>query len=387
MGRGSRPSAQPRWRLTYDSRVTRDRERVSQSVIERCGALGFAKAGIAHLEPSEHAEHLRSWLDAGKHGSMGYLAEHVELRVKPAGMLEGARSAIVVADRYARRGDVDPPQPARRGRIARYARAEDYHRVIKRRLHALCDELRAVHPGEEFRAFTDTAPLLERELAQRAGIGWVARHTLIIEPRLGSYLLLGGVLTTLDLEPVADPEADHCGTCTRCIDACPTDAITPYSVDASRCISYLTIERREPIDPGFFEPMGDWLFGCDICQEVCPHNSARPGREAPVLDAYEPFRDDDGTARDAFDLLEVLGWREDDRRRAFTRSAMKRATLAMMKRNALIVAGNQLAEHEDMELRARVKQVAADESEPEMVRDTAALVLAALDARPAEAGP
>ena len=155
----------------------------------------------------------------------------------PRALLEGAGAAIVVADLYAARGqNADAPLDPGRGRIARYARGRDYHVTIKRRLHRLCDELRADHAGAEFRAFTDTAPVPERELAGRAGLGWIGKHTLLIDPRLGSYLLLGGVLTTLEIEPPATqtPVADHCGTCTRCVDACPTDAITPYTVDASR---------------------------------------------------------------------------------------------------------------------------------------------------------
>lgn len=307
---------------------------------------------------------------------MEYLDRHVDLRVEPARVLDGARSALIVADLYAVRGDnTDAPLARGHGRIARYARGRDYHTVIKKRLHALCDELRALAPDAEFRAFTDTAPVLERELAQRAGLGWIGKHTLVIEPELGSYLLLGGVFTTLQLEPCAEPVTDHCGTCTRCIDACPTEAITPYSVDASRCISYLTIERREPIDPEFFEPIGDWLFGCDVCQEVCPHNAPTPrshDAHESIHEAYEPF-ETGGRARDSFDLLEVLGWAEADRRTAFTTSALKRATLDMMKRNALIVAGNQLSSND--RLRARIEEIATDDAEAPMVRDTARQVL------------
>src|SRR5262249_20142541 len=139
------------------------------------------------------------------------------------------------------------------------------------------DSLRERFPAEQFRAFVDTAPVMEREHAARAGLGWIGKHTLIIHPRLGSYMLLGGVLTTMDIPaPAAQRRVtDHCGTCTRCIDACPTAAITPYSVDATRCISYLTIEHRGEIDPALHEGIGDWLFGCDVCQEVCPHNGGR----------------------------------------------------------------------------------------------------------------
>ncbi len=174
--------------------------------------------------------------------------------------------------------DSAPPPQARRGigRVARYAQGKNYHWVIKNRLHAMSDQLRLEYPEAKFRTFVDTVPVLERELAEMAGIGWQAKNTMVINARLGSYLLLGGVATTLELLPPPEQvrSPDHCGTCTRCIDACPTQAITPYSVDGSRCISYLTIEHREVIDPALHEAMGDWVYGCDICQEVCPHNSA-----------------------------------------------------------------------------------------------------------------
>jgi epoxyqueuosine reductase len=298
---------------------------------------------------------------------MAYLARNVDVRLDPALLLEGARSIVMVADQYATRND--PPDDAGGGgRIARYARGRDYHKEIKSRLHKVCDALREEHPRAEFRSFADTAPVLERELAQRAGLGWVAKHTLIIDPDLGSYLLLGGFATTLQLAPPADQPAvtDHCGACTRCIEACPTDAISPYSVDARRCISYLTIERRREIDDAYHEPIGDWIFGCDICQEVCPHNSPRPSRE--VGEAREAYR----SSRHALDPLSVLRWEASDRTTELRASAMKRATLDMLKRNALIVAGNQA---QDGNVQARVAEIAADESESDMVRETARSVL------------
>lgn len=322
---------------------------LADDILRRCGELGFALAGVTRAEASDQAAALREWLAQGKHGEMEWLARNVEERVDPGVMMPGARSIIMVADRYAGGGSVDPALPTGAGRVARYARGDDYHEVMKKRLHALCDALRAEHPGAEFRAFVDTAPVLEREHALRAGLGWIGKHTLLIHRDLGSWLLLGGVLTTLEIEPPAGQQrsADHCGTCTRCIDACPTRAITPYSVDARRCISYLTIEHRGPIEREFHEAMGDWLFGCDVCQEVCPHNRSRDREGASdqtgesgvasresVAPAYAP-------RRSSFDLLEVLGWSEDDRRRALAGSAMKRAKLEMWKRNARIVAENQ----------------------------------------------
>jgi len=356
--------------------VTTDPKGVASQVLARCRELGFAAAGVCGVEPTRYREEFEAWLAAGRHGSMAYLERNLEERCDPARVLPGARAAVMVGDLYRSRADgPDPPLEPGRGRIARYARGRDYHKVIQRRLHRLSDELRNQYPEAAFRAFVDTAPVLERELAERAGLGWVGKHTLVIHPRVGSYLLLGGVLTTLELEAPEEQDrvADHCGTCARCIEACPTDAISPYSVDASRCISYLTIERRQAIEESFYGPIGEWLFGCDICQEVCPHNSPRPdGADVgDVQEAYAP-------RRDSFNLLEVLGWREDDRRDAFQASALKRATLAMFRRNAVIVAGNRLAEVDLPRLRARIEEIAHDADEDEMVRETARAVLARL---------
>lgn len=309
---------------------------ISIQVIEHAKRLGFALAGVADVDPSKWGDELRSWIDQGKQGEMDWLADHTDLRIHPDRLIDDARSVLLVADVYASRADnIDTPLKQGQGRIARYARGKDYHKVMKKRLMELADELRAEHPDAEFKVFVDTAPVLERELAHRAGLGWVGKHTLLIHPKIGSYFFLGGIITTLNLQQRTDqtPENDHCGTCTRCIDACPTDAITPYSVDARKCISYLTIEHRSEIDPELAGGIGDWIYGCDICQEVCPHNSQRD--DAPSInEAYSP-------KRDRFDLLEVLNWSEDDRREAFQGSAMKRAKLDMMKRNATIVAENQ----------------------------------------------
>ena len=311
-------------------------------VVQRAHAMGFALAGIADASPSIYRDELVDWLDAGKHGTMGWLQDHGEKRADPGAVLEDARSAILVADLYATRADnIDSPLERGAGRVARYARGRDYHTVMKKRLFTLADDLREKFPRDDFRVFVDTAPVMEHELAQRAGIGWTGKHTLTIHPKIGSYFALGGILSTRVLTPPDDqqPVTDHCGSCTRCIDACPTDAITPYSVDARRCISYLTIEHREPIGEGFHEAIGDWVYGCDICQEVCPHNSPRsvdllPTSGRVINEAYAP-------SRDRFDLLEVINWTDGDRRQAFRGSAMKRAKLEMMQRNAEIVLKNQ----------------------------------------------
>ncbi len=355
---------------------------LGEQILGRCRELGFAMAGVTEAAPSAFGDELRAWLAAGRHGSMGYLARNVEERLDVRRLLPGARSVVIVADQYATRNDPPEPEVAPgRGRIARYARGRDYHEEIKRRLHALCDELRAQR-GADCRAFSDTAPVLERELAARAGLGWIGKHTLLIHPRLGSYTLLGGFVTTLELcearpsGAAAERRAtqDSCGTCTRCIDACPTQAISPYSVDASRCISYLTIERREPLPQWAGHALRGWAFGCDICQEVCPHNSPRPPG-AEVGEANAAYRGPAARAQ-GLDLRAVLGWALEDRSRELSGSAMKRATLAMLKRNAiaLLTAPDSGADAGDLE--GWLRERAVDPQEDPGVRAAAERALA-----------
>ena len=261
---------------------------------------------------------------------MTYLDKRFDERVNPQTYLPGAQSIISVATNYF--VPLEPPPAGVNGRIARYALGDDYHDVMKAKLHALADAIRAIAPEAQTRAAVDTAPVVEKELAARAGIGWLGKNACLINPKIGSWLLLGEVLTTLEIPPDA-PATDHCGTCTRCIDACPTQAITaPYQVDASRCISYLTIEHRGEIAPELQPQMQDWLYGCDICQDVCPHN-----RKAPPATAaeFQP-RFVSGT----LPVSEVLAWEDDTYRAALRGSAMKRVKLPILKRNAAIVAAN-----------------------------------------------
>jgi epoxyqueuosine reductase len=258
-----------------------------------------------------------------------------------------ADSVICVADRYG--GGDDEQLPPRHGKIARYARGGDYHKVMKKRLHKVCDALRELDAESTFRACVDTAPLFEREFAAVAGLGAIGKNTLLIDQSVGSWLMLGAIVTTAKLEATShDVEVDPCGSCTRCIDACPTDAITPWSVDASACISYLTIEHRSQIDQKFHKSIGEWIFGCDICQEVCPHN-----QQTEKTIAAQVHSDYVSTVS-SLDLLEVLNWTEEDRRVVFRGSAMKRAKLDMMQRNAAIAARNYLAHTEDKALRDKI---------------------------------
>jgi epoxyqueuosine reductase len=306
---------------------------LAAEVKRRARELGFDLVGIAPTGPSPRRDYVRRWIDEGRAGSMEYLARRFEERTDPAVYLPGARSVVCVALNY--HVPLEPP-PAEgsvyHGRVARYALGDDYHEVIKTRLHALADWMREAASDEQTRACVDTAPVLERELAARAGVGWVGKHTGVLNARVGSWLLLGEVITTLALPP-DEPATDHCGTCTRCIDACPTGAITaPYELDARRCISYLTIEHRGEIPPEFHQPIGDWLYGCDICQDVCPHNRAAPAATDPALAPRFPTG--------SLDVREVLDWNDENYRSTLRGSAMKRVKLPQLQRNARIVSDN-----------------------------------------------
>ena len=216
--------------------------------------------------------------------------------------------------------------------MARYALGEDYHELIKGRLFALADWMKAAAPEAQTKCCVDTAPVMEKEIAQAAGIGWRGKNTCVINERIGSWIFLGEILTTMEL-PVDEPAMDRCGTCTRCIDACPTAAITePYKLDARKCISYLTIEHRGEIDAGLTAKFGDWVYGCDICQDVCPFN----GRAPIAVDRAMQPRFASGTV----DLERVMGWSEEDYRRELKGIAMKRVKLPILKRNVGIVLEN-----------------------------------------------
>lgn len=238
--------------------------------------LGFHAAGICDLTAIRRGA-LREWLDSGCAATMTYMHRQAAKRAEPSRIVPGARRAVVVLERY----HPGPPPPAA-ARVARYAWSEDYHRVLGDRLAGLAARLidLGATPAAT-RPYVDAGPVPERELAQRAGLGWLAKNTMLINPRHGSYTFIGSVLTDLDLAVDEPFTADHCGTCRACLDACPTGALpAPRRLDARRCISYLTIERRGPLDADG-ALLGDWLFGCDLCQEACPWNDKLAG---PVTD-------------------------------------------------------------------------------------------------------
>lgn len=296
-------------------------------------ALGFGLVGVAPAVDARGAARLGEWLDRGYGGEMRYLHERREAYAHPRHVLEGVRSVVMLGLHY-RTADPTPVE-AGQGRVARYAwGTADYHDLIRERLHDLADHLRQLVPTATTRGIVDTAPLLEREFAQLAGLGWVGKNTLLLSREAGSYFFLAALLTDLELAYDAPHESDHCGTCTACLDACPTDAFPQAGVlDASRCISYLTIELRDHIPAELRTGMGDWLFGCDVCQEVCPWNRFAPVSEIAELQPLESMN--------PVELAELFSLSDDDFRRRFRKTPLWRPHRDGLLRNAAIVLGNQ----------------------------------------------
>ncbi len=246
--------------------------------------LGFDLVTTGPATPPPHGPALRRWLEAGHAGTMGYLERRVEERLDPARVLPGARSVLCVALNYYQG---EAPDPSWRP-VARYAWGRDYHDVIGPRLERLAAHL-AEAAGARSRGYVDTGPVLERDLAARAGLGWIGKNTMLLHPRLGSWFFIGVLLTTAELAH-DEPLADRCGTCRACLDACPTGAfVAPYVLDARRCMSYLTIEHRGDIPHDARAGMAGWQFGCDICQDVCPWNRKAPTTREAAFEPPAPF--------------------------------------------------------------------------------------------------
>jgi epoxyqueuosine reductase len=344
---------------------------LEESIRAHAYGLGFDLVGITTLGSMDTAPHFDRWLDRGYAGEMHYLPKWASKRRDSRLPYDGVQSAIVVAMSY---GGAEPPGP-----VARYARGDDYHDVLDAKLRELHEWLRA-ELGREIRgrAYVDTGPLLERDLARRAGLGWFGKNTNLINPKLGSFFFLGALLVGLELAPDEPFASDHCGTCTRCIDACPTAAIVePRVLDATKCISYLTIEAKGEIPLELREQVGEMIYGCDICQDVCPWN-VRFSQELkePAFAPREAI-----AGKDARTLArELLGMSQEEFSRAFKNSPMKRAKLRGLKRNAALVLGN-IGTTEDVELLER----ALDDPEP-LVREHAASALAQLRRRGATPG-
>jgi epoxyqueuosine reductase len=243
----------------------------SKMIKDEAFRLGFMQCGIARATfLEEEAPKLEKWLQNNHHGQMGYMENHFDKRLDPRLLVEGSKSVISLSlNYYPGEQQRDPEAP----KISKYAYGMDYHQVIKDKLFQLLNYIRQEIGEVDGRAFVDSAPVLDRAWAKRAGIGWIGKNSNLINKKSGSFFFLAELIVDLDLEYDQPFETDHCGTCTKCIDACPTEAIlSPSVIDARKCISYLTIELREEIDQGFKDKMDNWMFGCDVCQDVCPWN-------------------------------------------------------------------------------------------------------------------
>jgi epoxyqueuosine reductase len=327
--------------------------------------LGFDLVGIASLGRMETAPHFDAWVERGFAGEMHYLPRGAEKRRDSRSPFPGVSSAIVVALAY---GGGEPAGP-----VARYARGDDYHDVMTRRLGELRRWLETTMGGPvNGKAYVDTGPILERDLARRAGLGWFGKNTNLVNPRIGSFFFIGALLVDLELEADRPFDADRCGTCTRCLDACPTDAFVDARVlDATKCISYLTIEARGAIPVEIREQIGDRLYGCDICQNVCPWNV-----RFAVENRVDDFRARDLVTGDARAVAKrILALDDDSFREQLRTSPMKRAKKRGLARNAATVLGN-VGTEEDLD----ILQSAAKEADP-MVAEHAAWAVEQIKAR------
>lgn len=259
----------------------------TEFIRQKAAELGFSSIGFARAERlDQEAKRLEQWLGMQYHGKMSYMENHFDMRVDPRLLVDGAKTVISLSYNYFNpEKQTDPNAP----KISMYAYGRDYHKVVRKKLKQLLQLVREQYGDIQGRCFVDSAPVLERDWAKKSGLGWVGKHTLLLHPKQGSYFFLAEIILDLELE-TTDAIKDHCGTCTRCIDACPTGAISPegYVMDGSKCISYLTIELREEIPTGFKEHMEGWAYGCDICQDVCPWNRFSKRHSEPE---FEPHPD------------------------------------------------------------------------------------------------
>lgn len=314
--------------------------------------LGFQQAGISAGTLRQDAAHLERWLDAGHHGGMHWMAAHAGKRSRPDALVPGTIRVISLRMDYGVDDDATcwtTLADGRRAYVARYALGRDYHKVLRTRLQKLAERIAGVVGAFGYRAFVDSAPVLERALARDAGLGWIGKNTCLIHSRAGSWFFIGELYTDLPL-PVDTAASEHCGSCTRCIDICPTQAIiAPYELDARRCISYLTIENRGAIPLEFRRPMGNRIFGCDDCQLVCPWNKFAKAHTLPDFEARNGL----GNVR----LLELFGWSEDEFLRRTEGSALRRTGYQGWLRNLAVALGN--APHDD-EIVAALQAKAGD---------------------------
>jgi epoxyqueuosine reductase len=295
---------------------------IKERLREESLSLGFHSFGVTAVPVELRRDYYNQWIAAGKHGTMSWMERNNDRRLYPAELLPEARSIIVLGLNYYQ------PNPERPYRIAKYALGDDYHNFMLRRLKRLCRILREEYGGNQ-RPYVDTGPLLEKPLAQAAGLGWQGKSTILIEPKRGTWSFLANIVTTLDL-PSDVPVKDRCGSCSRCLDVCPTGAITaPYQLDATKCISYLTIEHDGPIPVEYRTAIGDRLYGCDECLNVCPWNKwATPTDEVKFKQRALP------------PLRELLQWDEATFSERMIGSPIRRVKLHRFRRNICVVLGN-----------------------------------------------
>lgn len=295
--------------------------------------LGFDAVGVCSAEVTAWMRHLEGWLDQGCHGTMAFMEQHRGIRLDPNQYLPGARSVVMVAKGYGR-PEANAPVSAGSGVMARYARGRDYHEVIRKRLRPLVNELRKA--GFEARAFVDSAPVMEKAYGWRAGLGGVGKNQLLIHPRLGSYILLGGVMTDAELKADAPGPEPYsvCGDCNRCVRLCPAQALHETFLDATQCLSYWTVEQKTELLPsGIAEVMGSRVFGCDGCQEVCPHNAKREYGDASM---FAPFLGDGGWSFEEWKGLGAEGFAQ-----RFAGTSVKRTGWERVLRNVEAAAAAQ----------------------------------------------
>lgn len=308
---------------------------ITTSLKNKAHELGFQLAACCPAVTPAGLHHLTHWLSEGYAGTMQYIQDRQDAYVHPTHVLQDVQSLLVLAMHYGE-GDVVTPIPGQ-GRVARYAwGSTDYHDLIHKRIKQLKQYHQELLPTQQCRGVVDTAPILEREFAQLAGLGWVGKNTMLIHSEQGSYFFLTILLSTAELEYDQPSNTSHCGTCTACLDQCPTDAFpTPYVLDATKCISYLTIEHRGSIPDELKQKMGDWVFGCDICQDVCPWNRRGPQQSEPAFVANERLN--------CLDIEQLFQSTEDSFRATYRHTPLWRTKRDGLLRNAAIALGNQLA--------------------------------------------